>query len=137
VLVENWSALEKEFANDPIAPPINWGLNDRIALSEGAVVLQSVGGDERVEYLMTERDNVRSSITMPRKHPWLANFLRNLDNGRASEFSVSDWLDEYDIDLHEFREIMDILYQCGFVHKAAPRSAGPAPAGTARSAVLT
>jgi asparagine synthase (glutamine-hydrolysing) len=124
VAPESWSRIEKEFARDPVAPSIDWQLHDRVSLTADATVAQFLGNDERVEYLLTERSNVSATVTIPRKHPWLANFLRNLDNGAACQFSVSDWLDEFDIDLHEFREAMNVLYQCGFIYKAAqPKAA--------------
>lgn len=134
VVPEAWSRIEKEFARDPVAPAVDWQLHDRLSLAEGATVAQSLGGDERIEYLLTERSNVSASITIPRKHPWLGLFLRNLDKDAASGFSVSDWLDEFDIDLHEFREAMNVLYQCGFVYKNAGKPAAVPDTGAIRPA---
>ena len=116
----DWGRIENEFACDPIAPPVRWGLADRIAMCEGGVIVQSLENNERVEYQLTDRSSISASFSVPRKHPWVTTFLRNLGNGQAGDFSVSDWLDEFDIDLHELREVLDALYQCGFVYKAAP-----------------
>ncbi|HSE12061.1 MAG TPA: asparagine synthase (glutamine-hydrolyzing) [Rudaea sp.] len=130
VALENWERVKGELGREPEAPAVDWGLNDCVAFTEGGVVLQSLGNDDRVEYVLAEREDIGASITMPRKHPWLAKFLRNLGNGSTSGFSVNDWLDEFDIDLHEFREVLDVLYQCGFVHKAAPSGAASGQAGS-------
>ena len=123
VAADSWTLLEKDFACEPEAPAVEWGLRDRVAATEGAVILQTLGNDDRVEYMLAEVSTIMSTVSMPRKHPWLANFLRNLGDGGAREFSVADWLDEFDIDMHEFREVLNVLYQCGFVHKATVHSA--------------
>jgi len=130
----DWSFVEKEFESDPVAPTIDWLPQDRVVLTEDAVVLQALGNDERVDYLMADRSGISASVSLPRRHPWFATFLHNLQQGTASDFSVSDWLDEFEIDLHEFREVLNTLYQCGFVHKVAAGTSVPPRAAVARSA---
>jgi len=117
VLPEQWTRMERELAGAPVAPALDWRLEDRVNLVEGAVITRSLTGSEQTEYLLIERSMIRSSLSVPHKHPWLVDFLRHLSNEAAGQFRIRDWLDEFDIDLHEFREVLNVLYQCGFIYR--------------------
>ena len=41
--------------------------------------------------------------------------LRNLGRGVAAEFKVSDWIEEFDVPEQPFIQILNMLYQAGFI----------------------
>ena len=56
---------------------------------------------------------------------WVAVLIRNLGTQAAAQFTVQDWLDEFDIELNALSEVLDILFHLGVVRPAPiPPDAG-------------
>jgi hypothetical protein len=117
-----WPDIRALFSAEPVLSENIWRLHDRIALPDGAEILQPLSEDTLQRYFLVSAGVVNAEITLAKSDGWLLNFLRNLGKGAATDFTIADWLDEYDLELSSFSAKMDILYQAGFVRKVSANS---------------
>ncbi len=117
-----WPDIRALFSEEPVLSENIWHLHDRIALPDGAEILQPLSEDTLQRYFLVSAGVVNAEITLAKSDVWLLNFLRNLGKGAAADFTIADWLDEYDLELSSFSAKMDILYQAGFVRKVSANS---------------
>jgi asparagine synthase (glutamine-hydrolysing) len=117
ITAAQWPRIHALFSAEPVVPENIWHSHDRIALPEGTEVLQLLSADAPQRYFLVSAGVVNAEITVAKADGWLRHFLRNLGKGAAADFTIADWLDEFDITLPEFSAEMDILYQAGFVQR--------------------
>lgn len=110
----------KSWALEMNAPPKcehRWQPSQRVALRPGVDILVPVNDDGR-RFSFLRDGAVAGQITLAQPSDWPAVFLKNLGNKLTSDFTVQDWLEEFDITLEALAEILNILFHQGVV--AAP-----------------
>jgi asparagine synthase (glutamine-hydrolysing) len=117
ITAAQWPSIYALFSAEPVVPENAWHLHDQIVLPQGAEILQPLSANAPQRYFLVSAGNVNAEITLAQSDGWLRHFLRNLGKGAATDFTIADWLDEFDIELPQFCAKMDFLYQAGFVQK--------------------
>jgi asparagine synthase (glutamine-hydrolysing) len=115
-----WPEICVLFSAEPMLPAGHWQLSDRIGIPPNAEILQPVKVgklNQQQRYLMCSEGMLNAEITLAISPCWLSHFLRNIGKTETAEFTIADWLDEYDLTLASFGEGLDGLYQAGFIRK--------------------
>lgn len=110
-----WTAVHSLFSGEPALVNADWRLDRRPRLPAGGMILFSAESPETQQVALIYASAMVAEITVPRSHQWVVRLLRNLGHGVASEFTVSDWIEEFDVPEAEMYRILNMLYQAGFV----------------------
>ncbi len=97
-----------------------WQPSEGLALAEGvemAVPLASVSSGVVRFYRCGA---LAGELTIGPAQEWASGFLRHIGTAATADFSIRDWLDEFDLTLAQFRPLLDALYHLGVVVAAAP-----------------
>ena len=109
-----WADTYKEMAAQPVVPS-QWWPSDRLGLPEAAQISCFRYANGRARFTLTKDDEVFAELELRSSPHWLGKFLGHLGKGAARDFTVQDWLDEFDVGRNEFCSMLDTLYQCGLV----------------------
>lgn len=115
--------IERLFATEPTLGAPHWHDGDLLTLAEDGEVLRPLADETSGLLLLTVRGVVCAQISVPSDSAWLNGFLRHVGRGEAKQFSVADWIDEFEVPPDQFRDTLDRLYQAGFIRKDLPAGA--------------
>jgi asparagine synthase (glutamine-hydrolysing) len=127
-----WPDVAALFAAPPAVDSMPWTTADRFALPQGTRVMVPV--DREQTYELSGAAGTYSTITVPQGMEWVGEFLRNLSNPRAANFTLEDWAEEFEIEQEPFKRTLDTLYLAGFVVRVP--TAAQAPAADTAEATL-
>jgi asparagine synthase (glutamine-hydrolysing) len=125
----------KAWANDMPARPVcrhAWHPAECIELRPGVEVLMPVHAPQGIFRLYRE-GAVAGEIVLPEPSSWGATLLKNLGTQAAAEFTVQDWLDEFEIGLDALSQLLDILFHQGVIRPRIVPVGAQAPMGTAQA----
>lgn len=116
VAAADWPEVVALFSGEPAMANFNWRVDSRPQFPEGAEVLFAVedGGSQRCALVSGGR--VIVEVGIPAGQAWVIRMLRNLGRNQAERFTVSDWADEFDLELTQVIRTLEILAQTGLVH---------------------
>ena len=83
-------------------------------------------------FLFVAEGSVVGRIEAPSGCTWVDSFLRNLGEGVAEDFTIRDWLDEFDIPGAELVGLLDVLAKEGLLVRSLVQ--GPTGHGDAQLA---
>jgi asparagine synthase (glutamine-hydrolysing) len=90
----------------------DWSPSQRIGLRKGIELLTPVGGDGRRHCFLLDGVSA-GEFSVAQGKAWPEVFLRNLGSPLTRDFTIQDWLDEFDIALSDFAELLNILFHLG------------------------
>ncbi|MBL0029620.1 MAG: asparagine synthase (glutamine-hydrolyzing) [Rhodanobacteraceae bacterium] len=110
-----WDDVRQLYSAEPVLASHAWRRDDRLRLPAEAEILfaPEEGGVQRV--VLLGAGATVAAINVPESHQWVTQMLRNLGRGVAAEFKVSDWIEEFDVPEQPFIQILNMLYQAGFI----------------------
>ena len=108
-----------------------WEIDERVMLRDGARVLTPV--HETGHFCFVVSGSVAGEINSPARGSWVSTFLRNIGTAPVKDFTVGDWLDEFDIELDQFAELLNVLHHQG-VLKSVPVTPARTATGSTGSA---
>lgn len=113
-----WPALETLFATQPVTA-VEWSM-DHVPHPprESSIAVESLPGADRFTLLHGGQEVAMIEISA--SHGWAKSFLMHVGKGMCSDFTVKDWLDEYDLGFDEYRGMLDVLCQCGMIQAPLP-----------------
>jgi asparagine synthase (glutamine-hydrolysing) len=116
-----WEGVRQLYSAEPVLVSHAWRASDCPRLPPGADILFATaeGGTQRVAVLSA--GTVIAEINVPDSHQWVTRLLRNLGRGSAANFTVADWVDEFELAEPQLVEILNTLFQAGFVVPSALR----------------
>ncbi len=112
---EAWLSIHERMTAQPVIPS-KWWLGDRLGVPEAAQITCFHYPDGHARFTLTKSDKVFAEMELHRSPRWLNTFLSHLGKGAARDFTIQDWLDEFDIGRDELFSTLDVLYQCGLVN---------------------
>jgi hypothetical protein len=124
---QDWAA----WATDMPPPPKcqqAWLPQRHVAWHQGVEVLKPVRADGAPRFCFLRDGVFAGEVSLGQTRGWPAIFLENLGSVAAAEFTVQDWLDEFEIDLATFSELLDVLYHQGVVREVSSPLPSAAPA---------
>lgn len=112
--VAEWPQVNHAFSMQPLTPR-KWVLSDVLELPKNTTISTRQGEAGFIRIVLEEGNQVVAELEANRMPAWTVSFINHLGRDICTYFSIQDWLDEYDISIHEFRSVLDMLYQAGMV----------------------
>jgi asparagine synthase (glutamine-hydrolysing) len=103
-----WAALAADMA-EPLAKTRAWRPNQRVRLRAGCEILSPLGKADRDSYVFVTQGCVVGSLDVCANDAWVATFLRTLATGGAPDFTLQDWVDEFEIQPAALHATLDLL----------------------------
>ncbi len=120
----DWPAIKKAFEAVPVISSLAWRADDHIGVAAGAEIVQPADPEGKLRFLLVTGGQVAGEIRIPAQLDWVPRLLRNLTRAETAGFTIADWEDEFEVAPPDFRGVLDILYQAGFLrrvrHAATP-----------------
>ena len=95
------------------AAKIVWHPQDKLALPSDVQIVASISDEH--SYELVSASAAFSSISVPQGLAWVERFLRHLGNPAATDFTISDWADEFEVDQQSLVDTLDTLHAAGFL----------------------
>ncbi|MGZ5786127.1 MAG: asparagine synthase (glutamine-hydrolyzing) [Ramlibacter sp.] len=111
--VRDWHAWASEMSA-PAKCVRPWQAGERVSLRKGIEILVPRGNDGR-RFCFFRDGAAAGEISLSQPAHWVSGFLKNLGTAPTRDFTVQDWLDEFDIRMSEFADIANILFHQGVV----------------------
>lgn len=115
---EDWPAFEVAMQREPKCAR-NCHPDQVVALRKGVEILTPLRQVDGRRYCFLIDGTMAGEIVVPDSTSWVDVFLRNLGGNLTRDFTAQDWIDEFDIVLDEFAEVLDLLFHHGVVASAA------------------
>jgi asparagine synthase (glutamine-hydrolysing) len=109
-----WADLDLAMSA-PASGPGNWVADERVRLRSGVEVVAPLRTASGRPFLFVAEGTVVGRIEAPSGCTWVDSFLRNLGEGVAEDFTIRDWLDEFDIPGAELVGLLDVLAKEGLL----------------------
>jgi hypothetical protein len=109
-----WADLDHAMAAPP-RHPASWTVEERVRLRSGVEVVAPVRKGSARPFLFVAEGTVVGRIEAPSACTWVDSFLGNIGHGVAEEFTIQDWLDEFDIPWAQLVGLLDVLAQEGLL----------------------
>jgi hypothetical protein len=109
-----WGPLSAQWAAPPTCASA-WHPSERVRLRKGVEILMPVGKVARERYSVVIDGSLAGQLETSTGHPWLGSFLRNIGSSAAAEFTVQDWIDEFETTPQAFFDLLNILSQRGVI----------------------
>jgi asparagine synthase (glutamine-hydrolysing) len=120
---QDWPALERALRH--VGAGSAWQLDEVVELREGVEICAPVRPAHAERYCVLLNGGLAGELNVNSSLPWLAPFLRNLGTAATREFSVRDWIEEFEIDGQAFVQVLDVLCWRGVIQP--PRCEQPPP----------
>ena len=113
IQMSQWEQLQPRFAHMGPAAKIVWHPQDKLALPSDVQIVASISDEH--SYELVSASAAFSSISVPQGLAWVERFLRHLGNPAATDFTISDWADEFEVDQQSLVDTLDTLHAAGFL----------------------
>jgi asparagine synthase (glutamine-hydrolysing) len=110
-----WRDIGALVENLSPATQVPWSPDDRLALTQGARVLIPI--EDAQSFQLAAEGGICSSIAVPENMAWVGRMLRYLQGGRADDFTLNDWADEFDLDQGTLLQTLETLHLAGFIER--------------------
>jgi len=115
VSTEQWNDVRNLFSIEPVLSRHIWRTSDKPALPIDSEVWFAAEQEGAQRCALVSAGTVVTQINVPKSHGWAVRFLRNLGHAPANEFTVADWIEEFELPPEKLTELLDVLYQAGFI----------------------
>jgi len=119
---EEWVDIDAALMRAPVVRA-EWNLDECLALHDDAEVVVSVSRGRNERYALLAFGQVCAQIEVPPCHGWLRTFLSRLNTAGYENYTIRQWIKEVETAPQTFLDVLDLLYQCGFVLQARRDSA--------------
>jgi asparagine synthase (glutamine-hydrolysing) len=127
--LSDWQRWAAEMAVAPTCG-FGWRPHHRVALRDAVEVLVPVSQSATRFHFLRDGE-AAGQITLHDAGDWAASLIRHLAAGAGGDFTVQDWLDEFEIELPQLAALLDILFHQGVLRPGDDAPAIATPSGTA------
>jgi asparagine synthase (glutamine-hydrolysing) len=117
VPASRWQALRADMAADP-ALHGDWQPDERVRLRDGVDILVPARRDASGSICVRANGVLVGDLQPASGCAWIAPFLRNLGSPATEDFTVADWMDEFDLAPATFFPVLDMLGFRGVIEPA-------------------
>ena len=111
----DWPEVQVFFSGEPVLAGFAWQPGSRPRLPEGTEAWFAPESRGVQRCTLVSEGKIASEIGIPAGHDWVVKMLRHLGSEQVAGFDISDWADEFDIPPHQIIQVLETLFQAGFV----------------------